>query len=157
VAIDETGRRRFLIIDTETGAVKSQTVASDVIFFNEAFTILPVRDEAAYLKNQIVSRIKSWGLEDREYPKVRLQVKVSGYTADKRALHTIVKESFRGFAFHRDQEPDLSEVGIAEDINRAEIANQVSSWIEKLDWQPAADQPDKPQILLEALHVIYGM
>ncbi len=156
VAIDETGRRRFLILDTETAAVKSQTVASEVIFFNEAFTILPVRDEAAYLKNQIASRIKSWGLEDREYPKVRLQVKVSGYTADKRALLTILKENFRGFTFHRGQEPDLCEVAVAEDINRAEIANQVSSWIEKLDWQPAADHPDKHQILLEALHVIYG-
>ncbi len=156
LAINETGRRRFLIIDSETGVVSSQAVVTDIIFFNEVFIVLPVRDEIEYVKKQITDRVKSWGVLPGESHKVRLQVRVIGYSANKRRLHETIKTAFAKFAFHRDQEPDLADVSEADDIHRAEIAHQVSTWIEQLDWDSAPDQPDKNQILLEALHVIYG-
>ncbi len=156
LAINETGRRRFLILDTDTGAVTSQTVVTDVLFFNEVFVVLPLRDEIEFLKKQIADRIKSWGLAPVEYSKVRLQVRALGYSANKRRLHETFKTAFAEFSFHRDQEPELSQVAEADDLNRAEIAQQVSAWLEKLEWNSAPDQPDKHQILLEALHLIYG-
>lgn len=154
--ITETGRRRFLIIDTDSGLIKPQIVDTDFILFNELIMILPLKDERTYLKKQIEARIKQWTLRDSEKPKVRIQVKVNGYTSNKRELLTTIQECFHGFAFYRNGEPDISEVYVSDDIERAEIVHRVSTWIEKLTWFSNQDQPDKDQILLQALHAIYG-
>jgi len=155
--ITETGRRRFLIFETESCTIKSQTVESKFIYFKESIIILPLRNEKAYLKNQIESRIKRWAIKENEKSKVRIQVKVSGYTLNKRELMNTINEYFKNYTFYKNSEPDISEVSVAyDDPERSEIANQVSKWIEKLDWFSNREHTDKDQILLQALHVIYG-
>ena len=155
--ITETGRRRFLIFETESCTPKSQTVESDFIYFKESIIILPLRDENAYLKDQIESRIKRWAIKENEKPKVQIQVKVSGYTLNKRELMKTINEYFKNYTFYKNNKPDILEVSVAyDDPERSEIANQVLTWIEKLDWFLDREQPDKDQILLQALHVIYG-
>ena len=153
--VTETGKRRFLVLDLETGQVESRTVRSDFIYQNESFVILPLADESAYVRQQVEERIKSWGLDEAELPRVRVAVKFRGYTSDKAALMQTVKEAFGGLRFYRDWEPDLSQVAVSDDLNLAEIANRASDWIAALDWQPGPEDPDKDQILLEALQVIY--
>ena len=155
--ITETGRRRFLVFETESGAIKSQTVDSDFIYFKESIIILPLREEKTYLKNHIELRIKRWSIKENEKQKVRIQVKVSGYTLNKRELMRTINECFQNYTFYKNNEADISEVSvISDDPGRAEIANQVFTWIEKLYWFSDREQPDKDQILLQALHVIYG-
>ena len=66
-----------------------------------------------------------------------------------------IKEAFRNFQFYKNWEPDLSEVSVADDINRAEISDRVSTWIDNLNFNNANDYPDKEVILLSALKVIY--
>lgn len=154
--ITETGRRRFLIIDTNTGFIKSQIVESDFIFYNESLIILPLKDEKDYLKEQIEAKIKAWALRESEKPKVRIRVKVSGYTANKRELLKTINESFHEFTYYKNGEPDISEVYVSDDVERAEIAHRVSTWIDKLELLPELEHPAKDQILLQALHVIYG-
>jgi len=153
--IRETGRRRWLIYDTETGRINSKTVDSRVIFFNESFVILPVEDESDYIKKEIAERIKSWELEEEEIPKTQIKVKVYGYSSEKRKLMETIREAFREFTFYKNWGPDLTEVSVAEDINRAEISNQVSAWIDKLDWDTINNHPSKELILMQALKVIY--
>jgi len=153
--IRETGRRRFLIFDTDTGKIESQKVDSLVIFFNESLIILPVDDESNYINKQITERIKSWKLQQSEISNTQIKVKVYGYSSDKRKLMNTIKESFRSFTFYKNWEPDLSEVSVADDVNRAEISNRVSAWIDKLSWNNANNQPGKELILLQALKVIY--
>ena len=153
--IRETGRRRFLIFDTDTGKIESRKVDSRVIFFNESFVILPVDDESNYIRKQIAERIKSWELKQSEIPKTQIKVKVYGYSSDKRRLMGTIKESFRSFTFYKNWEPDLSEVSVADDVNRAEISNRVSAWIDQLSWSNTNSQPGKELILLQALKVIY--
>ena len=154
--INETGRRRFLVVDTENGSVTPQTVESDEIYFNETFIILPVKDEQAYLRAQIESRIKSWDLTERERSKVRIRVKILGYTSDRRVLMETLREGFRGFTFHKNGEPDIDDVSVNGDLERAEIAQQVMKSIEEMTWPENEEEPGKDQILLEALRVIYG-
>lgn len=166
--ITETGRRRFLVIDTDSGAIESQIVDSDFIFFNESLVVLPLRDESAYIKEQIEAMMKKWALKESEKSKVQIQLKARGYTSNKRALLETIKECFRGYAFYssgspRDVEhltsrgePDISEVSTSDDVERAEIAHRAAEWVKKLNWQIDPEQPDKDQILLQALHVIYG-
>ncbi len=153
--IRETGRRRFLIFDTDTGKNESRKVDSKVIFFNETFVVLPVDNEMNYIKKQITERIEGWGLEQSERAKTQIKVKFYGYSSDKRRLMEIIKESFHVFNFYKNWEPDLSEVSVADDVNRAEISNRVSAWIEKLNWNKTNNHPSKELILLQALKVIY--
>ncbi|MFQ5638690.1 MAG: exonuclease SbcCD subunit D [bacterium] len=153
--IKETGRRRFLVMDSNTGRIKPRRVHSDFLYFNESFIILPVKDEAAFVRRLVQERIEEWDLESHEIPKARVSVRFSGYTANKSALLKNIIEAFRGIRFYKDWQPDLSNVAVSDDLNLAEIANRVSGTIEKMDWTPGLSDPSKEDILLEALRVIY--
>lgn len=153
--IAETGYRRFLILDAE-GDLTPQQVETDVIYFNETFVVLPVKNEEAYIRKQISQRIKSWSLLEKDVPKVRVRIRVLGYTADKRALMRVLKDAFNRFRFYENGEPDMTKVSVADDVNKAEIATRVSDWIERVHLNGNDDKPGKDEILLEALHVIYG-
>ena len=154
--INETGRRRFLIVDTENGFLRSQSVDSPRLYFNESFVILPVEDESDYLRAQIESRIGKWRLTDVERSRARIRIKVHGYTSDRRALMETLKVCFKGFTYYKDGEPDIDEVSVANDPERAEIAQRVMKGIQDLEWPEREEEPGKEKILLEALHVIYG-
>lgn len=152
----ETGPRRFLIVETRHAAVESRPLASDVLYFNESFLILPVEDEAEFIRNQIVKRIASWQMPDTDKRKIRIRVSVRGYTSDKQGLAGIVADCFKGYRFYDDSGPDLSQVSISEDTERAEIARRVLLEIRKMPKPENPDDPKADEILLQALHTIYG-
>jgi len=154
--ITETGKRRFLIVDSENGEVIVRNVDSDVIYFDESFVVYPVEDEQVYLRNQVALRMERWGIDESEKAKVEVRVKVSGYTSDKRKLMSTLKECFAGISFYQKGEPDISEVSVSDDVERAEIAQRVSRKIRELAWPEDEGQPRKDQMLFEALRVIYG-
>lgn len=155
--ITETGRRRYLIYDTVTNQVESRILETPVLYFDESFIILPVDDEIAYLLKQIEDRKKKWGLNPEEQAKAVLRVKVRGYSADKSAVRQTLKEAFDGFSFYKGEEPDDSNISESKDRERQHVAEQVRASVEKLEWRAdAKDEPDQHEILLEALHIIYG-
>jgi len=154
--ITETGKRRFLVIDSEDCSVISHPLDSDFIFFDESLVVIPVKDEEKYLKAQIKSKIEKWDIKKSERSKVIVRIKVRGYTSDKRRLMEIIKNSFQEFAFYQNEEPDISDVYTSDDLDRAEIADRVSREIEKLEWIESPEEPSREEMLLEALHVIYG-
>ncbi len=154
--ISETGIRRYLVIDSESGSLESKTVDTDVIFFDESFIMLPIEDEKTFIKKQIQSRMKEWNIKESDRSKIRMRAKVNGYCADKNGLMTVLKECFEGLSFYQDQEPDLSGVSVSDDLDRAEITCRVRGKILALKWPENEEEPSKKQIMLEALHVIYG-
>ncbi|MFC1502715.1 exonuclease SbcCD subunit D [bacterium] len=154
--ITETGKRRFLIFDSDKGTTLQKSIESDVLFFRESFIIYPMENEETVIRKKIRSRIDEWDLSESEKSRANLRIKVRGYSRDKRHLEQAVKNELDGWTFYKDEGPDLSEVSNAEDVDRAEIASRVSRSIKNLDWPRDEDQPDKDQILLEALKVIYG-
>jgi DNA repair exonuclease SbcCD nuclease subunit len=153
--INETGRRRFLIIDSENGTVQERSVHSEIIYFNEMFYIYPVPDETVFIREKIASRITTWLLTDEEVSKVRVRVRLQGYSSDIRKLKATVEECFEEFQFYDPDGPDLSQVGIADDLDKAEIARQTAQWIRKLNWSSERHEPKKEDILLAALEAIY--
>ena len=154
--ITETGRRRFLIIDSETGAVTPESVDTDILYFQASLMALPVEDEQEYLRSQMDVHLKAWNVTEAEKSRARVRVKVQGYTADKKRVMETVKTGFQGFTFYQDAGPNLDGVSLSEDMERAEIAGRVWKTIEGLRWPGDEQEPSKDQILLEALHVIYG-
>jgi len=154
--INETGRRRFLLVDSEKGDVQSVPFNEPVIYFNEKLLILPVEDEEEYLKNQAQALFKRWAISDNEREKVKIRIRVRGYTKDKSALAEIVRNLFKEYSFYNNEEPDLSEVYVSDDTERNEIALKVreavlSTFIKKGETEPAKDD-----IIIKAMQIIYG-
>lgn len=154
--IRETGRRRFLILDDTSGALQSHALVSEVIYFNESFLVLPVDDEIEYLTQQIHERLAGWQVQPAEKERVRVQVKVVGYTKNKRAVQEAVLQAFKDFRFYKDGEPDLSEVYVADDAARAEVVRRVTERVRRIKLESHYGTPTQEEILLKALHVIYG-
>jgi DNA repair exonuclease SbcCD nuclease subunit len=152
--INETGLRRFLILDSESLEVTSQQVDSPRIFFNETIVMLPVEDESAYLRSELEQRIQNWSLPEGWEDRVRQRLTIVGYVADRSAVEAVAREALANFAFY-DDGPDLSELNHAVDTDRIHIAQQVQEWIEELDWPEGDGEPAKEDIALEALRVIW--
>lgn len=154
--ISETGRRRCLLYDTNTNRVETVPLTTPVLYFNESFVIVPVPDEAAYLRAQIESRLDRWGLQPEEKARAVIRVKVAGYSADRAALRAVLQEAFADFHFYNGELPDIDRVSISDDLERHYIAEQVRASVESLEWPDGPDEPGADEILLEALHIIYG-
>lgn len=154
--IRETGRRRFFVFRVESGEIEARTVDTDFLYFKESFVVLPVPDEEAYVTAQIRKRIASWRLTPDEKRKVRLLSHFRGYSHNKNRLQEIVHRCLEGVSCYNDREPDLSEVFVMDDSNRSEIAKRVSEHIERLEMPVDEFGVERDEVLLEALHVIYG-
>ena len=154
--ISETGPRRFLVYDTHTGVVESHRINSDVIFYDETLTVFPMEDESIYIREKAKTIIQRWKLEPAEYGRVRLRLKINGYSTDKtKALNTI-KDCFEPFSFYKNEEPNNTELNISNDPDRVVLTEMVSKLIQSQVIPNGADDPITEEILLAALETIYG-
>ncbi|HHS12365.1 MAG TPA: hypothetical protein ENN03_01200 [bacterium] len=153
--INETGPRRLLVLDTETAAVTSLSLPSSVVYFQESFIVFPEEQETEWLSREIKRRIHEWGVDSNTLKRVKVRVRVSGYTSDKKKLLETIFGQFRGIEFF-DKEPDLTRVFQEDpDPDRREIIRRVMEKINTLEW-PEENEPFRDEILLQAMHVIYG-
>ena len=154
--INETGLRYILVYDTDLDEIEQVMVETPVVYYNEQLLMLPVEDEKAYIEDQIKSRVEAWGLPAGWEDKVRLRVQTAGYCQDIRALEGNIKKGFSAYTFNSDDDPDVSGVHLSEDLERQHIAQKVRDRLADLDWPSGEDEPDRDQIMLAALHTIYG-
>ena len=153
--INETGLRRFLLFDTQTLAVTEQRVDSPRIYFNETVVMLPVENEAGYLRGQLQKRIRDWSLPEGWEDRVRVRLRIAGYSIDRAGVDKVAREAMSAFKFYGEG-PDLLALGHTQDADRIEIARQVQEWVAALEWKPDPGEPTKDEILSEALGVIYA-
>jgi DNA repair exonuclease SbcCD nuclease subunit len=154
--VTETGRRRCLLYDTISDQVEERPVDAPVLYLNESLVIVPAEDEASALRAQIAAMQREWGLSEQEKAKVQLRIKLSGFSSDRAALRRLLDDAFDGFSFYRQAGPDIDEVYSSDDLERHVIAEQVRANLESLDWPGDPEEPNKDEILLKALQVIYG-
>lgn len=152
--INETGKRSFLILDTNNLDIISKTVDTDYIFFNETIIALPTENEFDFIKNKILDIIKKWGLTESEISKARIRLKIKGYTSDKKQLEAVIKETLTNIAFYNNEEPDLTEVDVFNDPERISIVEKVKEEIEKLERDFGNEQTNKDDILEQALKIV---
>jgi exonuclease SbcD len=153
--VTETGLRRFLVHDTESQQVTHRRVNSPLVYFNETVVVLPVDDEQEYLEHELTSRIDAWGLPDGWEDRVQVRLRLVGYSADRAAAEKTARACLEGFSFYEGS-PDLADLNLADDPDRIEIARQAKDWIDELTWPDDPREPEKAEILREALGVIYG-
>lgn len=155
IDITETGERRFLVFDSSSGIVESRTIHTDVIYHIANLLILPVEDESTYLHTMISAEKDKWKVSKEDTARTKIRVKVRGYTKDKSALNALLLDEFDGFSFYKDEGPDLRQVAATVDLNKIKIAENVKEKIDVLELNPSQDEPDRDQILIESLKLIF--
>lgn len=155
IDITETGERRFLVYDSSTDIVESRIIHTEVIYHIANLLILPVEDEETYLHTTISAEKDKWRIRKEDATRTKIRVKVRGYTKDKSALNAILLNEFKGFSFYNDEAPDLSLVATTIDLNKIKIAEKVNEKIEILELNPSPDEPDRNQILMESLKLVF--
>ena len=156
IDINETGRRRYLIFNTATGHITSETVQTDVIYLQEKFLVIPDENEIERLRNDAEGRIAAWGLNQEDRERARIRIKATGYTGDREMIMGCLNDVFAGFSFAQDEEPDISSLYVAKDNRRNAIAVRVLELIEEMDWKFGGNEPEKEKVIEIALSVIYG-
>ena len=155
--ITETGLRRFLIFDSLTGMVESRRVENEVVFFDENITVLPLgEDEESYICMKVKEIIHRWGITPKDTGKVRLRIKVNGFSSNREKLMKTLQVCFTGYSFYQSDGPDISAVSTSTDQERNVLAIEVRQNIGSQNWPGGQDEPTSDEILLAALEIIYG-
>ncbi len=156
IDINETGRRRYLVFNTATGHITSETLQTDVIYLQEKFLVIPDENEVERLRNDAEGRIAAWELTEDDRKRARIRIKATGYSSDREAIMGCLKTVFAEFSFVKDEEPDISSLYVAKDNRRNTIARRVLQLIEEMDWEFGGSEPEKEDVIEAALSVIYG-
>jgi hypothetical protein len=154
--INETGKRKFLIYDSVQKVVEERDVVTDVLYFNESFVIVPIKDEVSRLQQEIEMRIKFWEIDPSDHPKVRIRVEVKGYATDRGAILKTLEEEFREFCYYKDEGPGIDSLYLSSDLQLNSIANRSMQLIDDLNWNLGGNEPTKEQVIVAALSAIYG-
>jgi len=154
--ISETGKRKFLLCDTLDGSVISSVVATDVVYFDESFIIVPLDNEVPLLKQEIAKRIKSWDLDPSDYSKVIVRVQAIGYAMDRSAILVALREGFDRFRYYNDEGPLIERLSNSTDRQLNAIAERTMKLINELEWNFGGDEPERELVKIAALNVIYG-
>jgi len=154
--ISETGRRSFVIYDTDTNQVERRQLDTPVLYFSASYVMVPVEDEAGHLRSMIRDTKDRWKLEPEETNKAKIRISIRGYSSDRSLLQSVLDEEFKGYTFYKDEKPNVDEVLVSEDIDRLTIAEDVERAIDELDWHDEQDLTGKDDIRLAALRIIYG-
>jgi predicted phosphodiesterase len=152
----ETGRRRFVIMDTATNLVTSEPLNSPFVYFQETFLLLPGKNQEEKLHNQIQNRIQTWDLPtDRDFD-IRPRIQVRGYTSNRPSIVNILTAGFSKYHFNPDTDLDLSDLYNQSDPDRNYITGQFRTWLQSQIWLDDSELPPHDDIMFEALKLIYG-
>ena len=155
--INETGKRSFIVLETNDHQVSRHYVDSKIIYFDEVLTVIPSESEKEYVEEIIDTMIKNWDLSEDEITKVVLRLKIRGYINDKANLKTVVDGKLSELKMYRDEEVDLSEVSVSNDPERNEIVVKVLEYLDaELEWEDSDIDPSKEDIRVSALKTIFG-
>jgi len=155
--INETGRRRYLVFNTATGHIISETVQTDVIYLQEKFLVIPDDNEVERLCNDAEKRIAAWDLSQEDRKRARIRIKATGYTGDREMILGCLKDVFSVYDFVQDEDPDISSLYVAKDNRRNAIAGRVLDLIEEMGWEFGGNEPEKDKVIEIAMSVIYGV
>jgi len=124
VDINETGKRRYLTFNTSDNSIENLLVKTDIIYFNETLIAFPAENETKDICNAIDKMIKNWKLDDNEKYKVKLRLKIRGYTSNlTRLKETVIKHlKEREIALYDVDGPDLKEVNVITEADEDRIA-----------------------------------
>lgn len=155
--ITETGRRRYLILDTETFEIEKVEVNSHVIYFDETVVVYPMENEKEYWKSEIKKIKDKWNLTSDEKAKAIIRIRVKGYSSDKRELKRYFDSEFEDYPFWNNEEVNVSEVSDSDNYELLKISEKVLKRINELELVEKEEEPTRKDILYKAIERIYSI
>ncbi len=151
----ETGYRRFLTLDTETGKIDSARVKNETLYFSADLLIMPMEDETEFVRHQIEVCKQTWEIDPEDLDRAKIRVSFYGYSNNRQHLIKIIKAELQGFEFL--QELDISQVYIADDVEKNFMVEKFKEELEQVDYPiNKEDEPSERDVLLKAMQLIYG-
>ena len=172
--VTESGPRRFLVYDTQSGEVAERKVNSSIIYLNETILVVPSSREKETLVQEFKDRLDMQNLTEGELrEKTRLRLRVEGFALDKDGL----VESFSaalsdsGVGLYEDSNPDFDGVFTASDPQKKILARDALLTLKQLEdgaeglfpglvdgmskWSFGGDEPAVGDVRMAALRTIY--
>lgn len=134
VSIDktETGKRRFLIIDTEKKDLESVYVETDFINFSENLLVIPI-NEIERVKMKIDNMIKNWRIDEEDLGKVRLRLIVTGYSYERDKLKSEIIKYLSSKNIRLNEEEIKFNVKVAREDVRFYLLDRFLKVVEDTD------------------------
>ncbi len=151
----ETGIRSFLVYNTSSGRVERVPIETDLIYLQATLTILPMSDEETYIRQLLLEKVASWHLDDAQKRKVKVRIKVQGYSQNRDNVSKTITNYFTEQKITLDELPDLANLKSSIDVTRAEISAKVQQRILELNLVDNADEPGVDDYILCAMNQIY--
>lgn len=155
--ITETGRRQYLILDTEILEIEKVEVNSHVIYFDETVVVYPMENEEEYWKSEIKKIKNKWDLKSDEKVKAIIRINVKGYSSNKRELKRYFDSEFEDYPFWNNEEVNVSEVSDSDNYELLKISEKVSKRINELELEEKEGEPTRKDILYKAIERIYSI
>ncbi len=157
INIAETGRRHFLIYDIVNNELEPKRINSDIIYFDESITVLPVENEKEYMNERIREMLESLAINKDEKIKAVLRIRVRGYSRNKRDLKRLIENALKDYNIYGDNGVDVSNVNITEEsAERIELMKQVQNYVDdEIDWSGKDLLPDKDEVMIKAMQTIF--
>jgi DNA repair exonuclease SbcCD nuclease subunit len=151
--ITETGRRRFLVMDTDTFAVAPRYVKTDTLFVNERVLLFPSENEDDFLKSKLERIFLPY--EEDDLKKISCRINIVGYSFDRNNASKFVESYLTNILRVKTLEVRIIDLLSAKsDQVRLRISEKVLKTIENtelLDYELVREG-----IIEESLNIIFG-
>ena len=151
--ITETGRRRFLVLDSNTCKVESRVVNTDRLYVNERILLYPSDNEVDFLKAKLDRVFETY--TGGELQKIRCRISLYGYSFDRNSASRFVESYLLEVVQVNAVEVRMTDLIAAKsDQVRLRISDKVLKAI--ADTPLMTYEPVREGIIEEALNIIFG-
>lgn len=154
--INETGKRKFIIYDTNYNKPEYIYLDLDKIFMIEELLIIPTNTEIDDAIKKLNEKINNWNLSTNETEKVILRLILKGFTNDKNALVQRITHYLgdKKIKLYDNNAPLDNNLNIVKDPNREFIMKNILEKIENIDYD--FDFSEKQDAIEQALNLIFN-
>jgi hypothetical protein len=156
----ETGRRSFLLLDTDSTSFRRVPSPSALIHLRASVVVTPSPDEADRAAEAAMQAVASARLGDGERRAARLGVVLRGYARSRADVAGAVSERTAALLGREAVAVDASGLKDGDDPQRNAVASEVASGIAAMRrsgcWVRGEHAPAEEAVLAKALELIYG-
>ncbi|MCK5007134.1 MAG: metallophosphoesterase [Spirochaetales bacterium] len=158
ITADEYGRRRILLLDTDTAALQELYLEHPPVYLRSEILVLPDDREEEQIRTQLTNQLLDWEKTSKgqEFLKgLVLHVGVKGYTSSRRN----VQRSIETFLSERQIScgtVDLENLQISDSEDLSALANKVREGVSRLKLKEEEGESLRAAVLEKALKIVYG-
>jgi DNA repair exonuclease SbcCD nuclease subunit len=152
---DEYGRRRILILDTDTAALQELYLEHPLVYLRSEILVLPDGREEEQIRTQLTNQLLDWEKASTFSKGFVLHVGVKGYTSSRRNVQRSI-ETFLAEKQITCGAVDLEYLQISDNEDLAILANKVRERVSRLKLKEAEGESLRAAVLEKALKIVYG-